>query len=48
MKKVSEKRLDEFIATAHCAAAYGLVHCSSGNLSWRIDNDYMLITTTDS
>jgi len=37
-----------FIAACHEAAARGLVRCSSGNMSWRVNGKYMLATTTRS
>lgn len=48
MNPASEKHLDEFVAACHRAASFGLVRCSSGNLSWRVNEDYMLITATRS
>jgi ribulose-5-phosphate 4-epimerase/fuculose-1-phosphate aldolase len=48
MEKVSDKHLEEFIAVAHRVAEYGLVLCASGNLSWRVDHELMLITETNS
>lgn len=48
MAHVSENHLDEFAAACRRIAASGLVRCSSGNLSWRVDEEYMLITTTRS
>ena len=48
MKNISEKCLQEFVAAAHRVAEHGLVLCSSGNLSWRVDDERMLVTTTDS
>jgi ribulose-5-phosphate 4-epimerase/fuculose-1-phosphate aldolase len=48
MENISEKCLQEFVAAARSIAEHGLVLCSSGNLSWRVDDEHMLITTTDS
>ena len=48
MKNIPEKCFEEFIAAARRFAEHGLVLCSSGNLSSRVENEYMLITTTDS
>lgn len=48
MKTISEKCLQEFVAGARRIAEHGLVLCGSGNLSWRVDDEHMLITTTDS
>lgn len=46
MNKLSEKHLESFVAACHRLASFGLVRCSSGNLSWRVNDEYMLITTT--
>ncbi len=48
MLNASEHQIDEFIAASHRVASYGLVRCSSGNLSMRIDADCMLITASRS
>src|SRR4030042_2086494 len=48
MENISEKCLQEFVAAARRVAEHGLVLCSSGNLSWRLDDEHMLITMTDS
>jgi len=48
MKNISEKCLQAFVAAARRVAEHDLVLCSSGNLSWRVDDERMLITTTDS
>lgn len=48
MKNVSEKCLQEFVAATRRVAEHGLVLCSSGNLSWRVDDEHMLVTMTDS
>ena len=37
-----------FVETAHSTAAHGLLRCSSGNLSWRIDEQLFLVTATRS
>ncbi len=47
MDHVSENHLEEFAAACRRVAAFGLVRCSSGNLSWRV-KEYMLITATRS
>ena len=44
--KVSDECLEEFVLAAHRIARHGLVICGSGNLSWRIDDRTMLISTT--
>lgn len=46
MNSISKKHLEEFVSAAHRAARDGLVLCGSGNLSWRIDDERMLITAT--
>ncbi len=45
---VSEKHLEEFVTACHRVASHGLVRSSSGNLSCRINKEYMLITATKS
>ena len=45
---VSEKYLEEFVTACHRAASCGLVRSSSGNLSCRVNEEYMLITATRS
>jgi len=37
-----------FLEACHEAAARGLMRCSSGNMSWRVDKNRMLATTTRS
>jgi ribulose-5-phosphate 4-epimerase/fuculose-1-phosphate aldolase len=46
MRTVPEKQWREFMRAAHAAGHHGLVLASSGNLSWRIDDERMLITAT--
>ncbi len=48
MMHVSEKHLEEFVTACHRVASHGLVRSSSGNLSCRINKEYMLITATKS
>lgn len=48
MENISEKCFEDFITAAHRIAEHGLVLCSSGNFSWRVDEKRMLITVTDS
>ena len=45
---VSEKHLEEFVTACHRVASHGLVRSSSGNLSWRVSEEHMLITATRS
>jgi len=48
MENISQNCFDAFITAANRVAEHGLVGCSSGNLSWRVNDGLMLITTTDS
>lgn len=48
MKTISNQVLDEFAEGCRQVAAHGLVRCSSGNLSWRIGADRMLIKSSRS
>jgi len=48
MKKVSKKTIDYFIKACHQAAGAGLVRCSSGNLSMRLDDERLLVTSSRS
>src|SRR3990172_3623307 len=48
MTHVSEKHLEEFVTACHRVASHGLVRSSSGNLSWRVSEERMLITATRS
>lgn len=41
-----DKACKDLVAAAHKVAAYGLVRCSSGNLSLRLDENRMLVTGT--
>lgn len=43
MKIISEQQFDHFVEACHQVAAQGLVQCSSGNLSWRVDEARLLI-----
>ncbi len=45
---MDEKLIQEFILIARRIGRLGLVQCSSGNLSWRINDHIMLITATGS
>lgn len=45
---VSDKQIDDFIMSARDIASRGLVRCSSGNLSMRIDEEHMLVTVSGS
>lgn len=46
MLKVPDGAMEEFVEAAHRVERYGLVRCSSGNLSARLNEDRMLITPT--
>jgi len=46
MEHIPEKYMKEFVTACHRIASYGLVRCSSGNLSYRADNKHILITAT--
>jgi ribulose-5-phosphate 4-epimerase/fuculose-1-phosphate aldolase len=48
MLHVAQQQLDEFVTACHRVAGYGLLKCSSGNLSCRIDAEHVLITATRS
>ena len=43
-----EKDLDEFLFACHRVGGYGLVRCSSGNLSWRLGSELMAVTAKGS
>lgn len=45
---IPDNILNEFLATCHKVAARGLVRCSSGNLSRRLDGTRLLATATRS
>lgn len=44
MQTVDPATLSEFVDACHCVGKKGLMQCSSGNLSRRIDGDRMLIS----
>ncbi len=46
MHKKLKTHIQEFIFFAHKVGQYGLIRCGSGNLSYRIDQDIMLVTTS--
>ena len=46
MKAISKQVLDKFTEGCRQVAAHGLVRCGSGNLSWRIGADRMLIKSS--
>ena len=45
---VPREKLEEFAAAARKMAAYGLMRCSSGNLSCRLDDGHMLVKASRS
>jgi len=48
MKNVPKAKLNEFVSACYTTARHGLVRCSSGNLSQRIDKGRMLATSSRS
>lgn len=48
MKEISDETISAFVRAGREAAARGLMRCSSGNLSWRVDAERMLVTATRS
>jgi ribulose-5-phosphate 4-epimerase/fuculose-1-phosphate aldolase len=45
--RIAERQKKAFVAACHRAARdYGLMRCSSGNMSWRVDTHCMLVTGT--
>ena len=48
MTTAPQNILDTFVAACRQAAQHGLMKCSSGNMSWRIDDQHMLISTSRS
>jgi len=48
MRDVPDAHIETFIAACHRVAAHGLVRCSSGNLSWRLDDSRFLVTASGS
>jgi len=48
MKKVPDHVLEEFLRACHDAAGHGLMRCSSGNLSRRLDDTHFIATSSRS
>lgn len=48
MQDVPDAHIDSFVAACHAVATHGLVRCSSGNLSWRLDDSRFLVTASGS
>jgi ribulose-5-phosphate 4-epimerase/fuculose-1-phosphate aldolase len=46
--QIELSQIDAFVAAAHKAGRYGLVTCSSGNLSWRVAADTVLLSASRS
>jgi ribulose-5-phosphate 4-epimerase/fuculose-1-phosphate aldolase len=43
---VPPDKLEQFVNACHEVARHGLVRCSSGNFSWRIDDERLLVSGT--
>ena len=48
MKDVSKETVDSFVRACQQAAGCGLMRCSSGNLSMRVDGDRLLVKASRS
>lgn len=48
MASIPTEKLSAFLTACHRVAAYGLLKCSSGNLSCRLDEERVMITATRS
>ncbi|MBT3296907.1 MAG: class II aldolase/adducin family protein [Verrucomicrobia bacterium] len=48
MRDVPDTTVEEFVSACHRAAAHDLMRCSSGNMSWRLDDDRFLVTASGS
>ncbi len=48
MREIPAATLDQFVDACHEVAKHGLVRCSCGNLSLRVDEERFLVTTTGS
>jgi ribulose-5-phosphate 4-epimerase/fuculose-1-phosphate aldolase len=48
VKEIPDETISAFVQAGCEAAARGLMRCSSGNLSWRVDAERMLVTATRS
>ena len=46
MEGVPRETVEQFVDATHRLAAYGVVQCSSGNMSWRVGDDLMAVTGT--
>ena len=41
-----DSKIQDFVEISHKVAAYNLVQCSSGNLSWRIEEDIAMLSAS--
>lgn len=48
MKHVADEQIKVFIDACHQAAAYGLLRYSSGNMSWRVNDELVLMSASRS
>lgn len=48
MKKQNEKQIEDFVNACHRVADYGLIRCSSGNLSYRLDENLAILSASGS
>lgn len=48
MRDIPDTHIDTFVQACHNAAAHGLMRCSSGNMSWRLDDSRFLVTASGS
>ena len=48
MDNVQDAILDDFVQACHSVAAHGLLRCSSGNMSFRLDDNRLLATASRS
>ena len=46
MQNLSDDQKHRFLEAAHRVADYGLVRCSSGNLSWRLEDDLAAVSAS--
>jgi ribulose-5-phosphate 4-epimerase/fuculose-1-phosphate aldolase len=48
MNLATDEQIRRFCGAARAVCEHGLVRCSSGNLSWRIDEEHMLVSASKS
>lgn len=46
MKEVGSKKINAFVKACHRAAYYGLLRCSSGNMSSRLDDELAMLSAS--